>query len=114
MFCINCGNKIKSNEKFCTKCGQSVDNINEAKNVSIGITENTNLFKSFLQLMWDKKALIKNWLIKIILFLCVYFLSLTIINALSNSYYDDNTFTALAPTILIIFLWGKIAKRFNL
>lgn len=26
MFCINCGNKLESSDKFCTKCGTPADN----------------------------------------------------------------------------------------
>ncbi|MFA5932010.1 MAG: zinc ribbon domain-containing protein [Candidatus Paceibacterota bacterium] len=31
MFCENCGDKIKKEEKFCTKCGKSI-NLQEIKN----------------------------------------------------------------------------------
>jgi uncharacterized membrane protein YvbJ len=112
MFCTNCGNKIELEEKFCTKCGSSITMPdNNESNSFVGHNKKTTQ-KSYLDFFWSKRMLIKNWLKKIILFLCVYFLSLTILNSLSNSYYDDNTLTALAPTILIVYIWGKVEKKF--
>lgn len=26
MYCINCGNKLNENDKFCTSCGKKIDN----------------------------------------------------------------------------------------
>ena len=112
MFCTKCGKELSLNEKFCTSCGQLVDN---NKNVSAKAVENTNFFRLLARLFWNKKSSIKNWIKNAVLFFCLYFLSLTILNAIRDSYYsDDNTFVALAPTILIIYLWRKIARRFSL
>lgn len=113
MFCINCGSKIETTEKFCTKCGQSVSN---GKNgISTNTQEHQNFFALLSRIIWKRKDRVKGWAINVILFLCVYFLSLAVLNGISSSYYsDDNSFVAFAPTILIVYIWRKIAKRFKL
>ena len=35
MYCKNCGNEIKENEKFCGKCGQKVDVEDTSKNTNV-------------------------------------------------------------------------------
>lgn len=114
MFCTHCGTEISGNEKFCTKCGEPVGHGGESENVAPN-SANANFFVLVFRLVWKKKDSIKNWLKSAVLFFCVYFLSLAILNGIRDSYYsDDNTFVALAPTILIIYIWRKISKRFNL
>ena len=113
MFCTNCGNKIETALKFCTKCGQSVSN--EKIGISTTAIEHQNFFVLLARVIWRKKDKIKGWAINIVLFFCVYFLSFVVLNGISDSYYsDDNNFIALAPTILIIYIWRKISKRFKL
>ena len=113
MFCTNCGNKTETMEEFCTKCGQSISN--EKIEISTTTPEHQNFFALLARVIWRKKGKMKGWIINIILFFCVYFLSLAVLNGISDSYYsDDNTFIAFAPTILIIYIWRKIAKRFDL
>lgn len=113
MFCNNCGEKLSADEKFCVKCGQPVDHNSSSRPGKV--SENTNFFVLLTRLVWKKKDVIKNWLKSAILFFCVYFLSLAVLDGIRGSYYsDDNAFVALAPTILIIYLWRKIAKRFSL
>ncbi|MCI9077894.1 MAG: YARHG domain-containing protein [Lachnospiraceae bacterium] len=44
MFCNNCGNEIDENSKFCSKCGQPVQNINQnpvSGNTSDGLPDTT-------------------------------------------------------------------------
>ena len=114
MFCTHCGNEISASEKFCTKCGQPVSHDGESKNITTSST-NTNFFVLIFRLVSRKKEAIKSFLKSAILFICLYSLSLAILNGISDSYYsDDNAFVALAPTILIIYLWRKLAKRFSL
>ncbi len=45
MFCINCGNKIDENAKFCTKCGATVSNYQNQQDSAAGNnnTNNTNV-----------------------------------------------------------------------
>ena len=45
MFCINCGNKIDENAKFCTKCGAKVSNYQNQQDSAAGNnnTNNTNV-----------------------------------------------------------------------
>ncbi len=105
MYCEKCGQQL-NNEKFCNGCGQSNGHSN--------ISKNTNPLKNLSDFMWKKRVLIKKWLKNIALFFCVYFVSITIFNAIRSSYYDDNTFVALAATILVIYIWRKISKRYNL
>lgn len=113
MFCTTCGNKIEATEKFCTKCGSSVSS--GKIEVSTANPEHQNFFALLGRVIWRRKDKIKGWAINIILFFCLYFLALAVLNGISSSYYsDDNTLIAFAPTILIIYIWRKIAKRFKL
>ncbi len=113
MFCTNCGNKTEITEKFCTKCGQSMSN--ETAEISTTTSDHQNFFTPLGRIVWRKKDKIKGWTINVILFFCVYFLSLAVLNGISSSYYsDDNTLIAFAPTILIVYIWQKISKRFKL
>lgn len=115
MFCTNCGKESPAKEKFCIKCGEPIRHGEENKNISNEVKKNTNFFKLLFRFVYERKDKIKNRLKNIILFLCLYFLSLTILDAARGSYYsDDNAFVALAPTILIIYAWNKIAKKFRL
>lgn len=106
MFCNKCG-KETAGKEFCTSCGQSIHSQN--------ISADSSLLKILVQFLLSKKETIKSRVKGFILFLCVYFLSLAVLDGIRNSYYsDDNVFTALAPTILIIYIWNKISKRFGL
>ncbi len=113
MFCTNCGSKIEATEKFCTKCGQSASN--EKNGITTAVHEHHNFFVLLFRVIWKRKNKIKGWVKNIFLFFCVYFLSLAVLNGISGGYYsDDNTLIAFAPTILIIYIWRKITKRFDL
>lgn len=86
MFCTNCGNKIKSEEKFCTHCGQEV-NLTENKNSSATNVVKTggNTIKKLLKIclwlaligfgIWLIIALGPLWIIAIILGLILFVLA---------------------------------------
>jgi len=86
MFCTSCGNKITSDEKFCTHCGQEF-NITENKNsssinaVKTGGKAIKKLLKIFLWLaligfgIWLIVALGPLWIIAIILGLILFVLA---------------------------------------
>lgn len=106
MFCTNCGEKLSLEQKFCINCGNTInDKIEINSNFSEKIFENTiKKNNNFIKIL-------KN----IVLFLCLYFSVLAALNGLRDSYYsDDNVLLAIAPTILIIYVWRKIEKRFKL
>lgn len=117
MFCLECGKKIKENEKFCTNCGKSTSfDANEKDFPAISTTGKFNLFNNLVQFLKFNKQSIKSWVKNIALFLCLYFLFQAILDGMRGgySYSDENVLLALAPTILTIFVWKKISKRFNL
>ncbi|HTE48476.1 MAG TPA: zinc-ribbon domain-containing protein [Candidatus Paceibacterota bacterium] len=86
MFCENCGNKIISDEKFCTKCGQGVnlpknENSSPLNVVKTGGVAIKKLLKICLWLaligfgIWLIIALGPLWIIAIILGLILYVLA---------------------------------------
>jgi len=86
MFCISCGNKITSDEKFCTHCGQTIG-VSENKNHrQVNLTKTTSggvkkLLKFCLWLglaglgIWLIIALGPLWIIAIILLLILFVLA---------------------------------------
>ena len=87
MFCNKCGHTIVGNERFCPKCGVKVSKRDFGK------------FKSYLK--------------NSILFVSIFILSISVFGAVTDD-YDYALLPSLAATILAVFLWKKISKRFNI
>ncbi len=101
MFCENCGHKVNG-DKFCTNCGNTSD-------------QKPQHFSSQSVSQELKKYFSLNKLKTTIIFICIFILSLTIVNSIQDNYYtEDGFFPALAVAVLIVFLWNKLSKRFNL
>lgn len=101
MFCHRCGKQNGEDSKHCVECGANLDQS------PIAVIEEKRI----------KKGTIKSWLKKAVLFISVFILSLIIVKVADDSYYYDdgeNVLPALAISIIIVFVWSRIAKRFSL
>lgn len=83
MYCINCGNKIELEEKFCTSCGQTIDSSGEKDSTSTNVVKTeSNTIKKLLKIclwlaligfgIWLIVALGPLWIIAIILLLILF------------------------------------------
>ena len=98
MFCHKCGKKNDPESKHCIECGVNLEQSSDL------------VVKKKI-----KKDIIKSLLKKMVLFISIFILSLVIVKSLTASYdYEYGTLPALAISIIIVFVWGRLAKRFSL
>jgi len=84
MFCVNCGNKIISGERFCTNCGHTFKLTEDKNPVQIDVKTGNKIVKKILKFclwvaligfgIWLIIALGPLWIIAIILLLMLFVL----------------------------------------
>lgn len=112
MICKNCQKEIDDDSKFCEFCGSKA--IKEYKEIINQILkekqpqERKNIIQSGV-----KKRKYFHFFKNIILILSV-FITTTFFLAVSYNLDEESMLLAIPITILISFIYNKIAKKFNL
>lgn len=94
MYCKNCGNLIKENERFCSKCGMNV-----SSSVNSNVVSDTNSNRSNQR---PKKSFIKRYL-KLVGCLCLLFFIMTFLQiVLRIMGINNNVISRICSFIAIV------------
>ena len=97
-YCRNCGNKLESNEKVCSKCGFEVlkiDSTDDVKNIV-----NTPEYK-------------KKENIYVIIVIALFLLSV-LVPSINDLLGENSVFSAVSPWLTISFLAAVIFAKFEM